>query len=478
MSSEVQAQADKVRALKAAHVPQVEVTAAIEELKRLKAKYEQQESKKPAAEQPAQNITLEAAAEKIRSLKDAHASQADVSQAIAVYNVLKETHSLDPVAVAAERIRVLKAALAPADLVVAAIQEHKKASEQPAVVTTPTLPTNASATNLPTSAAKPKSNTNTPTVDSLAQKVVSLKASGAPQEQVATAVAELTSLKNHRSVDPQVVSEEKIKVLKAALAPVASVQRAIDEHKSLKKQPATNTSNDTATRKEEKVEKKEVAVEQKRSSTGGVVVAAGVSVFESENFEDFQARLAKRFCPHQRAFVDERGFSAPISNTAAASASDLGGVLERSEHADKRIQELSVLCEKMKMNVNPANLQQLRTENAKAVALNASLRKSLQAQEGGGAAEKKEERKTTLLAPPASASSAASASPAFAAWQAKVKAASFPSSAEVGWPGEFWLVEAKRLAAAAKGPSDLSLDPLSGEGRALQFLCKQLPLPK
>jgi hypothetical protein len=508
MSTAVQLQSEKVRTLKAAHAPQVEVSAAIEELKRLKAQNEDAKTvltnsveTKAVPQTQAQRavaITLEDAEEKIRALKLAHASQTVVSQAVAEFKVLTASRSLDPVAVAAERIRVLKSAHAEPSLVLAAIDDYKKLSAT-RVVSLPEVPV-LSTTPAPSGGSKALHHTilahSSPSVEALVERVNTLKATGASQEQVAAAVAELSAFKNQKSVDPKVVAEAKIRVLKEARAPQEVVQRAVDEFKSLNnptekhdlvhiaKGKSKPSANATPSLVKVPQEKPGPAANTEKSESKEVKISSGtVCVWESENFGDFQARMAVRLSDN-KSMVSATGLSPPLTGDTMETKvpANLRAFQERSEIAEKRISELSTLCDNhFKSSADSAELQRLRTESANLMTHNASLRKRLQDNLGGVAIssgkDKKAVQKTVAPSPVVSGGH----DEAFSMWQKTLsdKCAKL-SSDSAGWPGEYWIEEARKHILAGKRTDLVTItnDPTTGPGRAARFILKQFPPPK
>lgn len=496
----VQLQSEKVRTLKREHAPQVEVTAAIEELKRLKALSEAKTpsevktssevkanppvTEKPKAESSSRapgGANVDAAAEKIRVLKSKHASQVAVSQAVAEYKVLKSNGSLDPVAIAEERVRLLKSANASLDDVVAAIDEYKKASQNRAIPEVSKSATPAQTPGESKSASKAAKGSAAPaskpeaSLESLSQKVKTLKATGAPQEQVAAAVAEFTAFKNEQSVDPKVVGEAKVRALKEARAPQGVVQSAVDELKSLK----GNTENSESA----KVAKSKSSTEQqagKLTSEKKEASSGSTQIWESESFDDFQARMGLRTSDHKKSLVSATGLSPPLTTTSSEDSMTPAShnFQEKSDQAERRILELSALCDKFKSSPDVAELQRLRAENTALMSRNATLRKAGKSGAPSASSEKPNNDQKTVSKPAESKPSGAR-DDKFSAWQKNLPAKCSklsPKPDGVGWPGQYWIDEAIKHILAAENPTALDgiMDPETGIGRAAHFILKQV----
>lgn len=306
-SPELVAAGDKVRAVKAANAPQAEVDAAVyafklqraaDHVKAVKASGASQEDVKVAvdaysallanppvakaaavqpavAQTPAQpvtqppaaqaELTLEGAKEKVRQLKAQGASPADVKAAVDAYNALtakakvaeatkpeqaEETKAQEEpmspaLALAVQRVRDLKAARAPHDEVIAAVNNYKieraanklrllkesssateeditaatreyEALSQPAVTPTPIAHQSEPA---------PVALKEAPTteVEAARAQVRSLKASQAPQEEVKAAVDALRLAE----------AAAKVRALKDQRAPMEEVVAAVEAYKAL-----------------------------------------------------------------------------------------------------------------------------------------------------------------------------------------------------------------------------------------------------
>jgi len=218
----VEEAAERVRALKAAKAPQAEVKAAVEAYVALTEAAPKGECK--ATVVPVQQTPVEAAAEKVRTLKAAKAPQAEVKAAVEAYIALTEGGSKaeckasvvavqqTPVEAAAEKVRQLKAAKAPQAEVKAAVEAYLALTQPAAAAQTASAPTEV----------KAESKTCTD-LEAAAEKVKSLKAAKAPQAEVKAAV------------EAYIIEEAKDKVqkLKAAKAPQAEVKAAVEAYIAL-----------------------------------------------------------------------------------------------------------------------------------------------------------------------------------------------------------------------------------------------------
>jgi len=174
---------------------------------------------------------VEAAAEKVRSLKASKAPQDEVKAAVEAYIALTEGGSKSeskasvvavdqtPVEAAAERVRQLKAAKAPQPEVKAAVEAYL-------ALTTPAgaASTQASA---PAAVAESKASGD---LEAAAEKVKTLKAAKASQAEVKAAV-EAYKIEE---------AKDKVQKLKAAKAPQAEVKAAVEAYIALTEPAASS----------------------------------------------------------------------------------------------------------------------------------------------------------------------------------------------------------------------------------------------
>jgi len=214
----VEEAAERVRSLKAAKAPQAEVKAAVEAYVALTEAAPKGESKTTTA--TTNQSPVEAAAEKVRSLKASKAPQAEVKAAVEAYIALTEggskgeskSSTVDvqqtPVEAAAEKVRQLKAAKAPQPEVKAAVEHYLSLTGgAPAQASAPAQTTDSSAAAPTRTTASTESKTSTD-VEAAAEKVRSLKAAKAPQAEVKAAVEAYIALTEPQSAQSTNTSSE------------------------------------------------------------------------------------------------------------------------------------------------------------------------------------------------------------------------------------------------------------------------------
>lgn len=413
-------------------------------------------------------------------------------------------------------------------------------------------------------------------LESAADKVRSLKASGAGQDQVADAIAQYLTLKNTGGLDPVAVATQKVLTLKRSEAETKLVQAAIDAYKSISSKSggaasthaapssssasasaslaavasssttaATASSTTAATSRNASAEPKSAPTKSNKIDTSTKHATKSeaktntsqqtpdlhkLAIFESENFDDFQARVAARPSAASQSYVSHTGISPPLAFSKSTSADanksapskslsvsssvQSGNDQAKAKEADKRIEELTAIIDQhFKQSVDAAVLQKLRAENAALTSKNAALRKAAQdkgvdikvstsqpqqAAKGSASATEKTQSKSVnqskstpqprvqeteqTSSEKAPAKSAASQKTlAFSNWQQKIAQQSSPFDVaklgnEVGWPGEYWIGEAVKIIAHSSSRDELPQDTTSGVGRAIQFLLERFPL--
>jgi pyruvate/2-oxoglutarate dehydrogenase complex dihydrolipoamide dehydrogenase (E3) component len=241
--SEVEAAATKVRAVKAAGASPDEVKKAVDaylalrSVSGLSASAEVKPTPPVAEVKVPSSSALEAAAAKVRALKSANAPEADVKAAVGAYRVQE----------AAERVRAVKAAGADAAEVKAAVDAYialnnEVNAAQPSQASTPSVASDAPST-----------------AEEAANRVRSLKASGAPQAEVQAAVDAFNAFKPTTS--PSVSSApgsttpsahsalkaaaDKVRALKSSGAAQAEVKAAVDAYVALSEAGEAKATTET-----------------------------------------------------------------------------------------------------------------------------------------------------------------------------------------------------------------------------------------